>query len=85
MKRVLINWQEQKVSIAAVNALFYKGRVSQKVEIAYLIHIRMISATKLFVNMEQIRLLNDKTPDLDWYYPGVPLTTSNLIHKICSL
>ena len=38
--------------------------------IAYLFLVRMIFAMKLFVNREQIRLLNSKTTDLDWNYSG---------------
>ena len=36
--------------------------------IVYLLLIRKIWMIKLFVNREQIRLLNSKTTDLDWYY-----------------
>ena len=30
----------------------------------------MIFVIKLFVNSKQIRLLNDKTIESDWYYSG---------------
>ena len=35
---------------------------------AYLLRIRKIWTVKLFTNREQIRLLNSKSTDLDWYY-----------------
>ena len=36
--------------------------------IAYLLLIRNIWTIKLFTNREQIRILNSKSTDLDWYY-----------------
>ena len=36
--------------------------------IAYLLPIREIGTIQLFVHRAQIRLLNGKTTDLDWYY-----------------
>ena len=34
----------------------------------YLLPIRNIWTINLFTNREQIRLLNSKSTDLDWYY-----------------
>ena len=42
---------------------FHKGN-----EQLILLLIRNIWTIKLFVKMGQIRLLNSKTTDLDWYY-----------------
>ena len=44
-----------------------QGGFSRKEQIAYLFLIRPFWTIKLFMNRRQIRLLNSKTTDLDWY------------------
>ena len=46
----------------------HSGRFFTKGWLAYLLLIRKIWMIKLFMNKGQIRLLNSKTIDLDWYY-----------------
>ena len=44
------------------------GFFSRKQQIAYLLLIRPFWMIKLFMNRRQIRFLNSKTTDLDWYH-----------------
>ena len=44
------------------------GGFSRKEQIAYLLLIRPFWTIKLFMTRRQIRLLNSKTTDLDWYH-----------------
>ena len=47
---------------------FSAGAFFTRYRIAYLLPIRVIWMIKLFTNREEIRLLNSKNTDLDWYY-----------------
>ena len=59
-----------KISLFALQPYpnFSAGAFFTKVWIAFLLPIRVIWTIKLFVNRKQIRFLNSKDTDLDWYY-----------------
>ena len=60
--------QDQCVPMWTVTDQWYHWRGITKGWIVYLLLNCMIWMIKLFKHWEQIRLLNSKTNDLDWYY-----------------
>ena len=59
---------QQKEGKQQVEPSALQGRFSRKEQIAYLLLIRPFWKIKLFMTRRQIRLLNSKTTDLDWYH-----------------